>query len=359
MTDVIPRSVLLILCLGVALISLVLFWDLKSHDHQKEGWRSNDKIGNLKQWLLRTKTGKLRGSTAVTRMFDKNTKQYAKNIDEMYTVEDGIMGGLTIGHFLGNTPQPNSLMWQWRGDELHHGFLYGRVGSSGLFTGDNIAFIYPDLKTGLRGKFINGELVEATAVEIVAHRIRNGVKELKFKEAEPFNVVWTRDVSNETHIGAHPKITEPHERKSVYVANSKGAKDDGLFACRKFEYGDLVSYYNGIRTTVELMHDEERSDEEDDHVFSHSINSIPEGTVLDVPEGYRSVEAYRTTFGHKVNHKFDDHANVEFDFVDHPVFGVIICLLAIRDIDLDEELFVNYNYNDYAPLWYQLIEENA
>ena len=105
----------------------------KSHDQQKGGWRSNDKVGNLKQWLLKTKTGKLRGSTAVTRMFDKNTKQYAKNMDQTCGDEESIMGDLTIGHFLGNNPKPNSLMWQWRGEELHHWFLYGRVDSGQLW----------------------------------------------------------------------------------------------------------------------------------------------------------------------------------------------------------------------------------
>ena len=47
-------------------------------------------------------------------------------------------------------------------------------------------------------------------------------------------------------IGTHPKITEPHERISVYVASSKVSKDDRLFDLRKFEYGDIVSYYNGV-----------------------------------------------------------------------------------------------------------------
>ena len=324
----------------------------------------------FKQWLLKTKTGKLRGSTAVTRMFDKNTKQYAKNMDQSCGDEESIMGDLTIGHFLGNNPKPNSLMWKWRGEELQHGFLYGRVDSSGFFTGHNIAFIYPDLKTGLRGKFINGELVEAIAVEIVAHRIRNGIKELKFKEAEPFNVVWARDVSNETYIGTHPKITEPHERKSVYVASSNGAKDDGLFALRKFRFGDLVSFYNGVRTTEDKIFHEEMTDEEMKVAVSYSFNfgnyghemfnNSEDVELLDIPKGYRSVDDYRTTLGHKVNHMFDEHTNVEFDFMDHPVFGVIVCLLAIKEIEVDEELFVNYNYSiEDAPHWYRELYEKS
>ena len=70
---------------------------------------------------------------------------------------------------------------------MYHGFLYGQVDSAGRFTGDNIAFIYPDLQTGLQGTFVNGELVETTAVEIVAERWNNGVKELSFGKGKPFN----------------------------------------------------------------------------------------------------------------------------------------------------------------------------
>ena len=87
------------------------------------------------------------------------------------------------------------------------------------FTGDDIAFIYPYLETGLQGRFINGELVEAQAVEIVAQRLNNGVKELRFVKAEPFDVTWTKDVANDTYMVADLLIMDKHERKSVYVTN--------------------------------------------------------------------------------------------------------------------------------------------
>ena len=88
--------------------------------------------------------------------------------------------------------------------------------------------------------------------------------------------------------------------------------------------------------------------------------NISEDILLDIPEGYRSVEDYRTTLGHNVNHMFDEHTNVEFDFVDHPVFGVIVCLLAIKDIEVEEELFVNYNEPlEDAPHWYRELYEKS
>ena len=89
-------------------------------------------------------------------------------------------------------------------------------------------------------------------MEILAQRY-NGVKELKVVNTKPLHVTWTRDVANDTYIGAHPHIADPHERKSVYETDSMGGKDDGVFARRSFQKGDLVSYFNGIKTTVEKM----------------------------------------------------------------------------------------------------------
>ena len=47
------------------------------------------------------------------------------------------------------------------------------------------------------------------------------MKELRFEKARPFNVNWNRDVADDSYMGAHPLIMDPHERKSVYIANSR------------------------------------------------------------------------------------------------------------------------------------------
>lgn len=46
----------------------------------------------------------------------------------------------------------------WRG-LIGGAWLYGEVDDIGEFTGDEIAYIYPDLKTALIGRFINGTMV--------------------------------------------------------------------------------------------------------------------------------------------------------------------------------------------------------
>ena len=54
----------------------------------------------------------------------------------------------------------------------------------GKFTGEEITYIYPDLLTGLHGKFRDGEVVEARAVDIVAERCQQGVKEIRLRLRE-------------------------------------------------------------------------------------------------------------------------------------------------------------------------------
>ena len=137
--------------------------------------------------MTNVKTGQQKGGIQV-RMFDKHTGLYGPVLHSALMMEydeeedERYVGGFTIGRFDGNIPQPHGLTWQWRGGEIYHGYLYGKVDSLGRFTGDNITFIYPDMETGLQGKFVNGELVEACSVEIVAERWNNGLKELSFVE---------------------------------------------------------------------------------------------------------------------------------------------------------------------------------
>ena len=81
------------------------------------------------------------------------------------------------------------------------------------------------------------------------------------------------------------------------------------------------------------------SSEEEVHNFGLRSNipsyyNIPSEMMVNTPDHYIRFTEYRTSLGHKDNHKFDT--------VHHPVFGV--CLIAFKDIEVDEELFVNYNY---------------
>ena len=63
--------------------------------------------------------------------------------------------------------------------------------------------------------------------------------------------------------------------------------------------------------------------------------------------------------GHKVNHKFSEESNGVFEVVKHPLFGVIVAIIATEVIEEDEEIFVDYNYalDEGSPAWYKEAHE--
>ena len=68
---------------------------------------------------------------------------------------------------------------------------------------------------------------------------------------------------------------------------------------------------------------------------------------------FRSFYKFRTTLGHKANHMFEMN-NADYDTILHPVHGPIACLVANRDINVGDEITVDYLYDvELADDWYQ------
>ena len=253
---------------------------------------------------------------------------------------------------------PGGLSWRWWGSKKVHGFLYGEVDQFGDFSGENICYVYPDFQTALRGIFVNGDLHNATAVNIVGERCNSGVKELRFEEPEnKADVVWENTGDVLFQYGKHPKVMDPHEKKSVFVNKSTNPRaEEGLFAKRKFHRGDLVSYYGGEKLFLEDIISSNMTTEElsTSLMYTLALGESAEEMLVDVTGKHRAVEEYRTTLGHKANHKFERH-NVEYQrgFY-HPALGTVAGLVAVADIDPGEEIFANYNYNlQLAAPWYR------
>ena len=75
------------------------------------------------------------------------------------------------------------------------GFLYGVVDDCGRFTGSDILYLYPDMVTGILGTWSHGSLVEGRAVDILAERCRDGLKELRTRPARHNSeVTWSLQV---------------------------------------------------------------------------------------------------------------------------------------------------------------------
>ena len=76
---------------------------------------------------------------------------------------------------------------------------------------------------------------------------------------------------------------------------------------------------------------------------------------LDIGPEHQECSQYRATLGHKACHSFQQKNSVFREF-EHPRFGCIMSVVAVRDIEQGEEVFVSYNYCvSFAPPWYQVL----
>ena len=64
------------------------------------------------------------------------------------------------------------------------------------------------------------------------------------------------------------------------------------------------------------------------------------------------LDQYCATLAHKANHSFTP--NTRWGRLDHPRFGMVVTIIAIKTIQVGEELTVNYKYPvTIAPQWYK------
>ena len=221
-----------------------------------------------------------------------------------------------------------------------------------MIVGDDIVFVYPDMKTVLFGRFQNGEMISAKASKITAERCNKGIKEIRVatpKENEP-SLKYSRPTR--LRIGDQPRVMDPYTKKNFYIGNGK--KDDGVFSKRDIKKGELVMYYSGLfwNKSVQALwyHNQTLEEYWDVH---RNLMSFDGPIKIHIPKPYWDISNYRATLGHKMNHSFR-YQKAAYGKAFHPRFGNIRSLYATADIKRGEEIFVNYGYRvgTTVPQWY-------
>ena len=69
---------------------------------------------------------------------------------------------------------------------------------------------------------------------------------------------------------------------------------------------------------------------------------------IDIPAEMGDLTTYRATLGHKANWSPDPNAKVTL-FTAHPVLGVIMSVVALKDIPAGEEVTIKKNEALYKP----------
>ena len=195
------------------------------------------------------------------------------------------------------------------------GWLYGEVDPKGRFTGENIAYIYPDLCTALVGAFENERLVEARTAVLVEAEIdpKTDLFRLSFSPPMPDSPAYTYSPSNSQSIPCDWQLQDMYERVTVYSVKSKveGA-GDGLFAARDLPANTIISYYNGLLIEA----DENYSSSNHNYQIYVDWSNTETSPYIDIPNECIDLSSYRASLAHKANHSFKP--NCKFVSVDHP-----------------------------------------
>lgn len=225
----------------------------------------------------------------------------------------------------------------------------GEVNEDGEMTGEKIAYVYPDERTALYGKFIDGEMIEGKLATLMSTEEGRPHFELV-----PGSSVYHFDKSTSSCISTRALLPDPYESERVYVAESLiSSAGEGLFSKVAVGPNTVMSFYNGVRITHQEV-------DSRDWALNGNTLSLDEETVIDVPEPYNHVSKYCASLGHKANHSFTP--NCIYDMFVHPRFGPIKCIRTLRAVEAEEELTVAYGYDHSppgkngpeAPEWYQV-----
>ena len=121
--------------------------------------------------------------------------------------------------------------------------------SIAMFTGEAVTWLYPDLRTALRGHFVAGTMLAAAEARVT--RVswpRAGPPELELQEiAAEQGTVYRFDPSTARHLSASPRLRDPYERQLLGVAASSVAgAGAGVFARADLSNNTIVGYFNGV-----------------------------------------------------------------------------------------------------------------
>ena len=116
----------------------------------------------------------------------------------------------------------------------------GIVDGLGEFTGDGIAFVYPDLKTALVGTFEKGIMISGYPAALKTVEIISDIAEPVFSVLDGPTVGYCR--SSGESIGEAPLVRDPYEETTVQVC---------IFLCKAYKV-DVSCIVQILRSSFRL-----------------------------------------------------------------------------------------------------------
>ena len=162
------------------------------------------------------------------------------NLDKLLAMPgNGFVGRFKNGKLEGNF---------WLG-LLGKGYLHGQVDSNGQITGDNIAYIYPDGTTALKGRFEKKFMKAARNVDVVKYGCDENGMLVATEYTKPLSehVFNYSPPTNESFGGGDLplSVSDPYEVKTVRLAPSKIPNSgEGVFLVRDVPAYQFAALYS-------------------------------------------------------------------------------------------------------------------
>ena len=256
---------------------------------------------------------------------------------------------------------------------LGNGFLHGKVDENGHITGDEIAYIYPDGTTALKGRFEKKFMQAARNVDVLKYQCdENGMLVVQdFTPPLTEHVFNYSPPTNESFGGGDLPLTvrDPYEVKTVRLAPSKLPNSgEGVFLVRDVPAWQFAALYSMFFYRIPDQQDlykasctynTSKSDDYRRLCKKYSLGVSSYKGIIDLPPEF-DVNPL-PNLGGKVNHHFRLNNSV-FIEMEHPRWGLMQSLTPARDVKAGEELFAYYGYKskefpaDFQWYWETLME---
>ncbi|XP_040573515.1 uncharacterized protein [Lepeophtheirus salmonis] len=234
-------------------------------------------------------------------------------------------------------------------------YLVGGVTETKKIGGDDVIYIYPDLKTCFKGTFVDEQMLLGQACYVEVAMKKRDI--FYIKTTTPKGPKYKYDPSTRDRMcELDPLLPDPYEYNCIYIKQSrmKGA-GDGIFALKDLYRGEVVSFYNGIPMKSDELNAKSDEWEKNAYKIMNLLGKDQDGKegVIDIPEEYIALDKYKASLSHKANHSFEP--NAKFTLFHHARFGLIPSLVITAEaVAHDKEITVSYDYAmDESPPWYQ------
>ena len=204
--------------------------------------------------------------------------------------------------------------------------MHGKFNEEGKATGNDLAFIYPDMETALVGKYENFVMKSAHEAEVIdATCDQDGLVIISKYTNMSGPELYYEAPTNES-FGAGPYgVIDPYERKSVQIMQSSVQQaGEGVFASKDFPADCCTCYYSGFL----YDHGEERNGYQESCTNNNTLTMDERrkckkytlglsffSTLIDIPPQFDRPGMLQPTAGPKVIAKiyFDTFASHYFE----------------------------------------------